>query len=613
MDAHSAGTDDDGSHTSFGHYRLLELLGRGGMGEVYRAYDTRTDRIVALKVLPPHLAEDAVFQQRFRRESQAAAGVNDPHVVPIHSYGEIDGRLYLDMRLIEGLTLGAILSERERPLGPALAVKVVEQVASALDSAHAAGLVHRDVKPSNILISEHEFVYLIDFGLARTASDPGLTTAGSTLGTLAYMAPERFSGGQSDPRSDIYALTCVLYECLTGSRPYPDDSLEQQIAGHMVTPPPRPSDADPKLAAFDAVVAKGMAKEPAKRYRSGAELAEAAQRALTAPVPRPGQRKSRHSAPRAHARAGRRPRQMFVAVGVSVVLLAASAFAAWQIRGGQQEGTRTAGITQSTAPPGDPGPGAIAAIADTVPADIRESGRLIVGVNVPYAPNEFRDSFGELVGFDVDLMNAVARVLGLTPDYRETAFESILPSVQSGAFNLGMSSVTDTKTREASVDFVTYFEAGTLWAQRPGSTVDPADACGLRVGVAFGVIQETEELPAKSQACLAAGQPPIETVVFTSQDDVTNALRVGDVDAMSADSPVTGFAIKLSAGTLEAAGEVFDSAPYGWPVAKGSLLAESLRQALEHIMATGEYRTIATIWGVEKGMIESPSINGAVK
>jgi len=608
VDAHS-----DGSAKPFGHYQLLELLGRGGMGEVYRALDTRTDRVVALKVLPPHLAEDTVFQQRFRRESQAAAGVNDPHVVPIHSYGEINGRLYLDMRLIEGLTLGAILSERERPLGPQLAVTVVEQVASALDGAHAAGLVHRDVKPSNILISENEFVYLIDFGLARSASDPGLTTAGSTLGTLAYMAPERFSGGQADPRSDIYALTCVLYECLTGSRPYPDDSLEQQIAGHMVTPPPRPSECDPKLAAFDAVVAKGMAKELAKRYRSGAELAEAARRALSAPPPRTGQR-SRHSAHRAPLRTGHRPRRrVFTAIGVSILLLAVSAFTAWQIRSGTQGGTRTASVAESTAPPGDSGPGAVAAIAGTVPPDIRATGRLVVGVNVPYAPNEFRDAYGELVGFDVDLMNAVARVLGLSPDYRETTFEAIIPSVQSGAFNLGMSSVTDTKAREQAVDFVNYFEAGTLWAQRPGGTVEPGNACGLRVGVALGVLQETEEIPAKSAACVAAGQPPIEKVVFASQDDVTDALRTGDVDAMSADSPVTGFAIKLSGGGLEAAGEVFDSAPYGWPVEKGSPLAESLRQALEQVMKTGEYRTIATMWGVEKGMIERPSINGAVK
>lgn len=578
------------------------------MGEVYRALDTRTDRIVALKVLPPHLAEDKVFQRRFRRESQAAAGVDDPHVVPIHSHGEIDGRLYLDMRLIEGLTLGDILSRRDRPLGPQLAVSVVEQVASALDGAHAAGLVHRDVKPSNILISEREFVYLIDFGLARTASDPGLTTAGSTLGTLAYMAPERFSGGQADPRSDIYALTCVLYECLTGSRPYPDDSLEQQIAGHMVTPPPLPSASDRKLAAFDAVIRKGMAKDPEDRYRTGAELAAAARRAVSLPAATFSA--ARHRAP---ARRGRRPRRpVVVVVGVSVALVAVSALAAWQFRA-QHGGTRTAGVAESTASPGDPGPGAVPAIAAGVPADIRDSGRLVIGVNVPYAPNEFRDAYGELVGFDVDLMNAVARVLGLTPDYRETAFETIMGSVQSGAFDLGMSSVTDTAAREASVDFVTYFEAGTLWAQRAGGSVDPDEACGLRVGVAFGTIQETDEIPGKSQSCVAAGRPPIEKVVYTSQDDVADALRSGSVDAMSADSPVTGFAIKLSGGGLESAGEVFDSAPYGWPVAKGSALAESLRQATEHVMRTGEYRTIATMWGVEKGMIGAPAINGAVK
>ena len=179
---------------------------------------------------------------------------------------------------------------------PELATKVVEQVASALDAAHEVGLVHRDVKPSNILISEREFVYLIDFGLARTTSEPGVTTVGSTLGTLAYMAPERFSGGQSDPRSDIYALTCVLYECLTGSRPYPSDSLEQQIAGHMVQDPPRPSESDPSLQAFDAVVAKGMAKNPERRYQTATELAAATKQAADAPRNRAAHRKTRHSA-----------------------------------------------------------------------------------------------------------------------------------------------------------------------------------------------------------------------------------------------------------------------------------------------------------------------------
>ena len=155
--------------TPFGHYQLRELIGRGGMGEVYRAYDTKTDRIVALKVLPHHLAEDAMFQRRFRRESQAAAGMNEPHVVPIHGFGEIDGRLYLDMRLIDGRNLGAMLERNvTSPSGAAFAVNVVEQVAAALDAAHESGLIHRDVKPSNILITNRDFVYLIDFGLART-------------------------------------------------------------------------------------------------------------------------------------------------------------------------------------------------------------------------------------------------------------------------------------------------------------------------------------------------------------------------------------------------------------------------------------------------------------
>ncbi|MHA3023644.1 serine/threonine protein kinase StpK7 [Mycobacterium sp. BMJ-28] len=583
--------------TPFGHYQLQELIGRGGMGEVYQAYDSRTKRIVALKVLPPNLALDAVFQARFRQESQAAAGVSDPHVVPIHGFGEIDGRLYLDMRLIEGRTLGAILADADTPLEAEFAVKVVEQVASALDAAHKQDLIHRDVKPSNILITKQDFAYLIDFGLARVAGEVGMTTAGSTLGTLAYMAPERFDGGQADPRADIYALTCVLYECLTGARPYPADSLEQQIAGHMISPPPKPSALNPRLEPFDDVIAKGMAKSPGKRYQSGAELAAAARRALSRPVRVTGS--GRHSAPSVRTRARRLPQRALVVAGV-LVLVGAGAVAAWQWWGPHR-----------AAEPG--APGSVPAIAATVPADIRATGKLVVGVNVPYAPNEFKNSAGEIVGFDVDLMNAVARTLGLTPEYRETEFDQIIPSVNSGAYDVGMSSVTDTVERQKVVDFVTYFEAGTLWAQRAGQSVRPDSACGLRVGVSVSVLQETVEIPAKSDECVAAGLAPIQKVVYNRQDDVTAALIAGDVVAMSADSPVTGFAIKLSGGALVPAGEVFDAAPYGWPVAKGSPLAQSLMQALTHLIATGEYKTIATMWGVERGMVPEPVLNGAAR
>jgi serine/threonine protein kinase len=598
----------------FGHYQLQELIGRGGMGEVYKAFDTRTDRIVALKVLPSHLARDAVFKQRFRRESQAAAGINEPHIVPIHGFGEIDDKLYLDMRLIDGRNLGTMLGEddEKKPLTPALAVSIVDQVAAALDAAHELGLIHRDVKPSNILVTKNDFAYLIDFGLARTAGQQGLTTAGSTLGTMAYMSPERFEGGDIEPRSDVYALSCVLYECLTGSRPYPVDSLEQQIAKHINAPAPKPSAIDPRLAAFDEVIAKGMAKKPTRRYQTAGELAAAARRALAVPVRATGS--GRHSARRTKTATPRRvPTRVLAILAAAVLLGAALVFGAWHFWGGSKDGS-SAGSPSTSAPPGpsDDQGGPVSAIAAALPADIKESGRLTVGVNVPYAPNEFKNSGGDVVGFDVDLINAVAKTLGLIPEYREFLFEDIIPTVERGEINVGMSSFTDTLERQEQVDFVTYFEAGTLWAQRTGSAVDPNAACGLRIGMTPGSTHETVEIPAKSDQCVAAGLPPVQAVVYDRQDALTAALINGEIDAMSADSPVTGFAIKGSGGALEPAGEQFDTAPYGWPVQKDSGLAEPLRQALEHVMSTGEYEAIATKWGVDKGMIAKPVINGAI-
>ncbi len=270
--------------TPFGQYRLINLLGRGGMGEVWRAYDTVTDRIVALKVLPAHFAADETFQQRFRREAHAAAQLNDPHVVPIHTYGEIDGRLFVDMRLIEGRDLKGVLAAGALP--PSRAVHIVEQVARAVHAVHKIGLVHRDIKPSNILLDENDFAYLIDFGIARVVGETGLTGTDAVVGTLRYMAPERFNAGEADARSDIYALACVLYECLTGGAPYPGDGMEHQVAGHLSTPPPRPSDAGAPPA-FDPVIATGMAKNPGLRYATTVDMARAARDAITAPIRMP--------------------------------------------------------------------------------------------------------------------------------------------------------------------------------------------------------------------------------------------------------------------------------------------------------------------------------------
>jgi serine/threonine protein kinase len=273
------GTPEDG--TPFGRYRLVSLLGRGGMGEVWKAYDTSMNRVVALKVLPPNFADDEQYQTRFRREAHMAAGLDEPHVVPIHDSGEIDGRLYVTMRLIEGKTVNELLESG--PLAPQRAVLIIEQIAAALNAAHKVGLVHRDVKPSNILVTDDDFAYLIDFGIARVAGSTKLTGTGATIGTVAYMAPERFTTDTADARVDTYALACVLCECLTGVQPFPGESVERQLAGHLTMPPPKPSTMQPGVPAqMDQVIAKGMAKNPDERYATTRDLAVAARAALGA-------------------------------------------------------------------------------------------------------------------------------------------------------------------------------------------------------------------------------------------------------------------------------------------------------------------------------------------
>ncbi len=267
----------------FGHYRLRRLLGEGGFGQVWEAEDTVMDRTVAVKVLKPGYSGNEAFRQRLYREARAAGRLRDPHVVPVHQCGEIDGQLYIDMRLIDGSDLHA-MQAREGPLGPERAVGVVRQVAAALDAAHSAKLIHRDVKPANILLADDDFACLLDFGLANAATDAKMTSTGVTIGTFAYIAPERLSAGEIDHRTDIYALACVLYECLTGSPPYSMQDQAALIAAHLTAPIPRPSQHGRGIpVAFDEVIANGMAKKPSDRYASAGELARAAQRALTDP------------------------------------------------------------------------------------------------------------------------------------------------------------------------------------------------------------------------------------------------------------------------------------------------------------------------------------------
>ncbi len=266
----------------FGKYQLTRLLGQGGMGEVYEAHDTSKDRTVALKILREEVSRDEGFRTRFQRESRAAAMLEEPHVIPIYDWGEIDGNLYIDMRLVRGHDLLELL--QRGPLEPERAVGIIRQIGAALDAAHAQGLIHRDVKPQNILITAAEdFAYLIDFGIAENRGDTRLTVAGSAIGSFGYMAPERFEGRPTTPAVDTYSLAGVLYEALTGEPPFKVGSMEQVIAAHLSSPPPRPSAVNPRVpAAFDDVIARGMAKDPDDRYGSPGALGRAAQRALGA-------------------------------------------------------------------------------------------------------------------------------------------------------------------------------------------------------------------------------------------------------------------------------------------------------------------------------------------
>lgn len=265
-------------------FRLEELLGRGGMGAVYRATDTRLGRSVALKLLVPELAENERFRDRFLRESQLAASLDHPHIVPIYAAGEADGQLYLAMRYVEGSDLRQLIA-RDAPLDPRRALRLVEQIGDALDAAHERGLVHRDVKPGNVLIAERsgrEHSYLTDFGLTKqTSSISGLTGTGELVGTIEYVSPEQIRGEKIDGRADVYSLGCVLYECLAGVRPFARESEVATLWAHVHEPPASLVKARPELGqTIDGVMARGLAKMPSDRYGSCSELVAAAREAL---------------------------------------------------------------------------------------------------------------------------------------------------------------------------------------------------------------------------------------------------------------------------------------------------------------------------------------------
>ncbi|GGY34005.1 serine/threonine-protein kinase [Streptomyces djakartensis] len=283
-------------------YRIEQEIGRGGMAVVYRARDLRLERTVALKLLAPELARNDTFRRRFTHESRAAAAIDHPHIVPVFEAGETDGVLYIAMRFVAGSDLRHLL-DREGPLPPATALRVAAQVASALDAAHEHGLVHRDVKPGNILVargtdSDHpEHVYLTDFGLTKKSlSLTGFTTVGQFVGTLDYVAPEQISGKPVDARCDVYGFACVVYEMLTGHPPFRrDDDMALLWAHQYDDPPPLTEDRPGIDPQADPVFAKALAKSPDDRYPSCLDFVAALRAATTGGVPDTGRAPTRVS------------------------------------------------------------------------------------------------------------------------------------------------------------------------------------------------------------------------------------------------------------------------------------------------------------------------------
>jgi len=273
----------------FAGYRIESVAGRGGMGIVYRATDMALERVVALKFIAPELASAPGFRERFTTESRTAASLDHPNVIPIFHAGEHDGVVFLVMRYVEGEDLRSEL-QREGRLEPERAARIVAQMASALDAAHASGLVHRDVKPANVLLAANDHVYLTDFGLTkRMLTDPDQTKTGELVGTLNYLAPEQVRGEKVEPRTDIYALGCVLFHALTGRVPFPVEGNEAKLWAHVSEAAPSVSSETGIPPAFDAVIARAMEKRPSDRFETAGELGRAALEAV-APADTPAER-----------------------------------------------------------------------------------------------------------------------------------------------------------------------------------------------------------------------------------------------------------------------------------------------------------------------------------
>jgi hypothetical protein len=385
----------------FAGHRVTGVAGTGGMGVVYRAIQLDLDRTVALKLIASHLAEDPAFRERFVRESRLAASIDHPNVIPIYYTGEHEGALYIAMRYVDGSDLRTLVRAGGR-LQPPRAVPIVAQVASALDAAHARGIVHRDVKPANVLLGSGDHAYLTDFGLTKLiASHSGATqTGGGWVGTLGFAAPEQIRGERVDARADVYALGCLLFHTLSGTAPYARDSDEATLWAHLNDPPPDLRERAPDVPeALQAVVARALAKDPDERFQSAGDLGRAGLAAIGRPEPPRAERRVATGAaapqeaetaaspdlaltvpagePDPPRRGARRPAWAWALAALPVVALAV--VAALALSGGGDAGEQRGGDGTGTASTAGNGTDRAGRVAKTIQVDGRPNGVAAVG------------------------------------------------------------------------------------------------------------------------------------------------------------------------------------------------------------------------------------------
>jgi YVTN family beta-propeller protein len=582
------GDESVGIGSDFLGYRIEELIGRGGMGVVYRAYDLRLKRPVALKLVAPALAQDERFRERFMRESDLVMSLEHPNVVPIYDAGDVDGRVYLVMRLVDGNDLGSLLTA-ERALEPPRAMAICAQVAAALDAAHARGLVHRDVKPSNVLLDASEHVYLADFGLTRRLGDEDRGAGdGRSVGTPAYLAPEQLEGGPVDGRADVYSLGCVLFECLTGEPVFARGSRLAVAWAHLEEPPPRPSQRRAGLPeAIDAVIGRSLAKEPEQRFATCAALVAAAEHALG--LGKTGLSRRRRSL----LLAGAAGLSIAVTIGLAVAVL------------GQHGAQAKAGTTARALPPGGKVVARIRIGRIRLPLHVPTGGPLAVGEGAVWAMS---DASGTLMRIDPARNAIVARIKVGVPERVAAGDGAVWLSNPSYNTVTRVDPATNMVTKTIRVGVLPEGIAiapGAVWVANAGGYANAAGPSVSRIDPATNRVVATIRIGSKGDCCADhTNLIASSRAVWVARPNESSIVRIDPaknrvVATVSTAVQPCGFL------TADATGVWFtapcESTPQANMVARVDPRTNSVTTSLNEAFPVGIVAAFGTLWVTDSG------------